>query len=338
MSEIVLVAENVYGKGEWVFRACSDLEIRPAPAGEEELASLVVEHGVRAVVLGVHRYVGPLYEALAKVGGGRGALMARFGVGHDGIDKALAKSRHIFVTNTPGVLDASVAEHTFWLMGSLTRNLPSLDAGIRAGRFTSQAGCELFGKRLAVMGLGPIGRQVAKIAHFGFGMRVSAAARRTAAEIEQQEGRPAREYFAAVGVEHYTTNPDELLAEADVVSLHVAASPATHHFIGAERLARMKPEAMLVNTSRGSLIDEAALYDALAAGRLAGAALDVFEVEPYQPVRPDKDLRSLTNVVLTPHVGSNTLAANRRMAESCVANLSHFFAGEWEKLNRVGVS
>ena len=338
MSEIVLVAEHVFRKGESVFQACSDLELRPAPAGEEDLASLVVQQGVRAVVLGVDRYVGPLYAALATVAGGRGALMARFGVGHDGIDKGLAKERQILVTNTPGVLDASVAEHTFWLMGSLTRNLPSLDAAIRAGRFTSQAGCELFGKRLAVLGLGPIGRQVARIAHFGFGMHVSAAARRSPAEIEQQEGRPAQEYFAALGVERYTTNADELLAHADVVSLHLAATAATRHFIGAERLARMKPEAMLINTSRGSLVDEAALYDALATGRLAGAALDVFEAEPYLPVRPDKDLRTLSNVVLTPHVGSNTHAANRRMAESCLANLAHFFAGEWEKLNRVDIS
>jgi lactate dehydrogenase-like 2-hydroxyacid dehydrogenase len=336
MSEIALVAESVFRKGEAVFRGCPDVDFRPSPPGEDQLASRVAEYGVRAVVLGVDRYVGPLYTALATVAGDGGALMARFGVGHDGIDKRLAQQSRILVTNTPGVLDASVAEMTCWLMGSLARNVASLDAGMRAGRFVSQPGLELFGNRLAVLGLGPIGRRVAAIAHFGLGMQVSAVDRLSLAEIEGQQGRPAQECLAAWGVERYTTNPDELLPEADFISLHLAANPTTHHFINAERLARMKPAAMLINTARGSLVDEVALYDALAAGRLAGAALDVFEVEPYKPVEPDKDLRTLPNVLLTPHVGSNTHASNRRMAEACLANVRHFFAGRWENLTRVG--
>lgn len=335
MPEIVFVTESEFRKGESLFRACSDFDLRPAPVAETELASLVTQHGARAVVLGIGRYVGPLYEALAKVAGDRGALMARFGVGHDGIDKTLARERRIVVTNTPGVLDASVAELTIWLMGALARNVAALDFDFREGRFASRVGNELFGKRLAVLGLGPIGRRVAAIAHLGFGMRVAAVDLRPLAAIEQQEGRSTREFLAAMNLEHYTNDPDELLPEADVVTLHMPANPATRHFIHADRLSRMKPSAILINTARGSLVDEMALYDALAVGRLAGAALDVFEAEPYLPVQADKDLRRLPNVLLTPHIGSNTHAANHRMAEACVANLTHFFAGQRDQLTRV---
>jgi lactate dehydrogenase-like 2-hydroxyacid dehydrogenase len=115
------------------------------------------------------------------------------------------------------------------------------------------------------------------------------------------------------------------------------ANAGTQRFINAARLAWLKPAAMLINTARGAVLDEEALHDALAAGRLAGAALDVFENEPYRPVRPDKDLRQLDNVVLTPHIGSNTREANQRMAEACLANVRAFFAGRLDRLTRVDV-
>ena len=114
---------------------------------------------------------------------------------------------------------------------------------------------------------------------------------------------------------------------------HLPGSAANRHFINAARLARLPCTAVLINTARGIVVDEAALYDALAEQRLAGAALDVFEHEPYRPVVESKDLRTLPNVLLTPHIGSNTAEANRRMAEACVENLRHFFSG-----NLAGVS
>ena len=111
--------------------------------------------------------------------------------------------------------------------------------------------------------------------------------------------------------------------------------PATQRFINATRLAWLKPGAMLVNTARGAVLDEEALYDALASGRLAGAAMDVFEREPYVPTHPEKDLRKLQNVVLTPHIGSNTREANQRMAESALENVRCFLNGELDRLARV---
>jgi len=128
---------------------------------------------------------------------------------------------------------------------------------------------------------------------------------------------------------------ESVFRRADVVSVHLPANAETRHFLNAHRIGLMKPSAMLVNTARGMVLDEAALFDALASGRLAGAALDVYENEPYKPASPDKDLRRLKNIVLTPHIGSNTHEANERMARACVANVSRFFAGRMGELTRV---
>src|SRR6185369_6808421 len=119
---------------------------------------------------------------------------------------------------------------------------------------------------------------------------------------------------------------------------HLPAIPATRHFMNASRLALMKPSSALINTARGWVLDEVALYDALVAKRIAGAALDVFEHEPYRPVAADKDLRTLPNVVLTPHIGSNTREANNRMAAMCLANIGHFFNGRLDRVTQVNIA
>ena len=139
----------------------------------------------------------------------------------------------------------------------------------------------------------------------------------------------------ADGAERFTTDPEELFRASDIVSVHLPATASTQRFINAARLAWLKPGAMLVNTARGAVLDEEALYDALVSSRLAGAALDVFEREPYVPVHPDKDLRQLENVVLTPHIGSNTREANQRMAKSALENVRCFVDGKLDRLARV---
>ena len=211
-----------------------------------------------------------------------------------------------------------------WLMGSLARKISRLEARLRAGEFAGQVGIELRGKTLGILGFGAIGRRVAAIAHFGFGMKVVACDQITPAEP-----------LASLGVERFTVEAEMMFRESDFVSVHLPVLPATQRFINATRLAWLKPGAMLVNTARGAVLDEEALYDALAAGRLAGAGLDVFEKEPYVPVDASKDLRQLENVVLTPHIGSNTREANQRMAEACLANVRHFLAGQHDRLTRV---
>ena len=287
------------------------------------------------MVVGIEAYRGPLYEALGETGGARGSIIARFGVGHDNISKPLAQQHRIAVTNTPGALDQSVAEHAAWLLGSLARRIPASDRGIRQRRFAAESGQEIQGRILGLLGFGAIGRRVAAIAHFGFGMRVLAADCRSADKLEKQYGRKIENLQREWGLELYTTDVDAVLRQADFLSIHLPCNSQTRHFMDAERLARMKAGAMLVNTARGGVVDELALYDALGSGHLAGAALDVFETEPYAPVRPDKDLRTLENVVLTPHVASNTCQANRRMAEMCLTSVASFLQGRLDNLCRV---
>jgi len=335
MRETILVTEGPFAKGAAVFRAADAFDLQPAPPDESRLARIVVERNCRAVIVGAQPYVGPLYEALGRTGQARGAILARFGVGHDSIDKSLARQHRIVVTNTPGVLDASVAEHTLWLIGSLAKRIPHFDARMRAGPFTSEPGVEVCGKTLGIIGFGAIGRRVATIAHFGFRMRVLAASRSSPAQMEHRLAKSLDEIRTTWGLDAYTTAADDVFRQADIVSLHLPAKPETRHFVDPRRLALMKPGAWLINTARGSVVDERALYDALTVGHLGGAALDVFQHEPYQPLAPDKDLRTLENVVLTPHTGSNTVEANRAMPQAALANVSNFLAGHRERLSRV---
>ena len=300
MPECVLVTEAEFNKGRAIFQAEKRWAIDSAPAAEPELAAAVRAHHCRAVIVGVERYGGPLYEALGEVAGAGPAIIARFGVGHDNIDGNRARQHRILVTNTPGVLTESVAEHAFWLMGSLARHIARLDAAVRAGYFAPQTGMELQGKTLAIMGFGQIGRRVATMAHFGVGMRIIAEDERPLAEQAQRENLSEPEFKARYGLDDYTTDPLQALSAADVVTVHMALTPQTQGFFNAQRLAALRPGALLINTARGALIDEGALHDALIGGQLGGAALDVFVEEPYQPLNPSKDLRTLPNAILTP--------------------------------------
>jgi lactate dehydrogenase-like 2-hydroxyacid dehydrogenase len=257
MTEIVLVTELEYRKAEELFRRAPSMDVRPAAAEEGPLAEAVLGLGCRAVVVGSVPYRGPLYDALARTGQGKGAILARFGVGHDNIDKPRARQAGIVVTNTPGVLDASVAEHALWLMGCLAKHLLALQTSFQAGRFDPVMGIELNGKVLGILGLGAIGRRVAVAAHFGLGMRVLAADNRSAEELAGP-GRPAERIRSEWGVDLLSSAADEVLRQADVVSIHLPASPQTQHFIDARRLALMKPPSLLINTARGSIVDEAA--------------------------------------------------------------------------------
>ena len=329
----VFVTQKEYDKAAEVYAECTGFQLVPAPSEENALAATVAEHAACAVVVGVDAYAGSLYDALASANGR--SLIARFGVGHDGIDKSAARRAGIFITNTPGVLDKSVAEHTFWLLGALARNVASGDAAMRRGDFPSRQGTELAGKTLLVIGLGAIGQQVAGIAGRGFGMNVIAVGQVPLADLAARYGVDAASFLRNNGIASYTTDVDSALTEADVVSLHLASNEQTRHFLSATRLARMKAAALLVNTSRGPVIDEHALFSVLRDRKIAGAALDVFEVEPYRPAAVDADLRTLDNVVLTPHLGSSTAEANRRMGEATLRNVRLFFAGRYEEMNLV---
>ena len=319
---LVLVTEREFGKAADVFRSALSLECRPAPGAEAELAAAIVSSGARHVVVGGRPYRGPLYTALAP-----GAVIARFGVGHDGLDKRQARERGLYCTNTPGVLDQSVAEHTMLLVMAAARRLPALAGAFQAAEWAPPVGMELAGKTLAIIGAGRIGRATARIARRGFGMRVVGFGRRPAGVPTPQED---------ADFDRMTSDFTSAVKDAHFVSVHIPASAPNLAFVSRERLALCPPDAWLINTARGAVVDEAALFEAVAAGRLAGAALDVFAHEPYAPIDPAHDLRLLPNVILTPHVGSHTTDANRGMAARALHNIELAEAGRFEEMDTIG--
>jgi phosphoglycerate dehydrogenase-like enzyme len=302
----VLVTDLEYRKAEVSFLSAQGLECLPAPDAETDLASAIREAHASYVVVGPRTYCGALYEALPA-----GGVIARFGVGHDGIDKAKATAAGLLCTNTPGVLNQSVAEHTMLLVAAAARTLIAMSTSMARHVWDPVMGVELQGKTLAIIGCGGIGRSVARIASLGYGMQVVGCSRLDAPPPT------ALEHFGEVTNDFVTA-----VRSADFVSLHMSARRENLHWINRERLASLGERSWLINTARGSLVDEAALFAALAERRLAGAARGGFAQEPYAPVEGGGDLRSLPNVILTPHTGSNTVEANRRMADRALQNIA----------------
>ncbi|MEP6918385.1 MAG: NAD(P)-dependent oxidoreductase, partial [Acidobacteriota bacterium] len=273
-----------------------------------------IASGARHAVIGHLKYESALYRALK-----RGNVLARFGVGHDGVDKAQGTAAGLLCTNTPGVLDHSVAEQAVLLMAAAARHLTASNSDMHGGVWAQREGTELRGRTLAVIGCGRIGRAVARIAKRGFEMRV------VGVRHVDASGPPA----PLPDFDLVTSDFGAAVRDADFVSLNMATTPETRQFISRDRLAMLKREAWLINTARGAVVDEPALFDAIAHGRLGGAALDVFEREPYEPAEPAHDLRTLPNVIMMPHVGSHTVAANRRMAERALQNIVLAEAGDF---------
>jgi glyoxylate reductase len=243
-------------------------------------------------------------------------IVSQMAVGYDNIDVAAATRRGVLVTNTPGVLTEATADMAFALLLAQARRLPEGERAMRRGEWGEWKpwfllGRDLTGKTLGIVGLGAIGRAVARRA-LGFGMRVVYTSRQRKPEVE-------------VSLEIGWRELPQLLAEADYVSLHMALNAETRGMIGAPELARMKPDAVLINTARGGVVDQAALVQALREGRIGGAGLDVFEAEPLPP---DHELLSLDNVVVAPHLGSATVDTRTRMSDLAVDNLIAFFRGE----------
>jgi phosphoglycerate dehydrogenase-like enzyme len=211
-------------------------------------------------------------------------------------------------------------------MLSASRDLTIHDKSTRSGLWLPKTGIELGGKRLAVIGAGSVGSRVAGIAAFGFGMTVIGC------EIKEVDWEEKRRQY---GFQKLVKDFGEAVEDADFVGLHIPSNTSTRHFINHERLNMMTKRSWLINTSRGEIVDESALFDALNEHRIAGAALDVFESEPYTAVDPAKDIRTLPNVIMTPHVASNTVQANQRMAERTIMNIILAERGEFDQMDLV---
>ena len=244
-------------------------------------------------------------------------LLANFGVGFNHIDTAAASRSGIAVTNTPGVLTDATAEIALALLLSTARRTGEGERLVRAGKWTGwhpthMLSTQVSGKSLGIVGLGRIGLAFARQAHFGLGMQILYSGRRPQS-ARVLDGLPAR----YCGLE-------ELLEQSDFVSLHCPATEQTRHLINSETLALMKPEAHLINTARGDIVNEPDLVHALSNGMIAGAGLDVYEAEP----KLAKGLVELANVVLLPHMGSGTTQTRVAMGECALANIRAFAAGE----------
>ena len=237
-------------------------------------------------------------------------LISMWGTGTDNVDLKAAATRGITVTNTPGANAIAVAEHTLALMLAVVKQLVLADQGVRQGGWPRNLVLQLRGKRFGIIGTGLIGREVAAMGK-GLGLHVVA-----------WTFHPDQKLAAALGL-RYIDLP-ELLRTADIVSLHLRATPDTRHFLNCERLALMQPGAILVNTARGSLVDEVALVDALREKRLAGAGLDVFQTEPLTPGHP---LTTLPNVLLSPHAAGMTPEVITTGLAMAVDNIENFLKG-----------
>lgn len=258
--------------------------------------------GAWGVVAGSEPYTDEVFAALPRL-----RAIVRFGAGYDAIDVPAATAHGVAVCTTPGANADAVADHALALMLAVLRRVCALDRAVRDGRWRPPGlGRDLAGATVGIVGLGAIGRGVARRLQ-GFGCRVLG----TDPLVRTV---PGVEVMAL----------DALLPQVDVVSLHAPLGPETRHLLDARRLALLQPHAVVVNTARGGLIDEAALVAALAGARLAGAGLDVFEREP---LAPDSELVGLPNVVLTGHASSSTRGAVERTAAGVVAHLRELLAG-----------
>jgi glyoxylate reductase len=243
-------------------------------------------------------------------------VISNFAVGYDNIDVPAASERGVLVCNTPDVLTNATADHTWALLLAAARRIPESIAYVREGRWKTWGpllllGREVSGATIGIVGLGRIGKEVAKRAR-GFGMRVLAF-------DPFEDAAFAREYDV-------TYVPlEQLLAESDFVTLHVALTSETHHLIATAELGRMKPTAILVNASRGPVVDTDALVEALQSGSILGAALDVTDPEPLPADHP---LVNMTNCIVVPHTASATVQTRDRMADLAARNLLAGLRGE----------
>ncbi len=257
----------------------------------------------------------PVTGDMLRAEGRRTAIIANFGVGVNNIDLDAAKAAGVVVTNTPGVLTDATADLALALILAATRRMTETEALLRRGEWvgfapTGHLGMGLQGKVLGIIGMGRIGEATARRAALGFGMRILYFNRSPVGPFD----------FPAES----RSSIEAVMADSDVVSLHIPGGGSNRGRISADAIALMKPTAYLVNTARGDVVDETALTAALAAGRIAGAGLDVFAEEPKVPAA----LMALPNVTLLPHIGSATLETRTAMGMLAVDNLIAHFAGQ----------
>lgn len=274
---------------------------KDAPASEEEAVQRL--HEAEIAILGWTDITKTMIQRLPKL-----RMISMWATGYDYIDVPAATNSRVMVTNVPGYASEAVAEHVFALLLGVIRQIPQADKHVREVGYNWKLfqGSELAGKTLGVVGTGAIGSRVAEIGRC-FGMKVIAVT-----------AHPSKERAQRLGVEY--ADFETLLRESDVISVNVPLTPETEMLFDKPAFAKMKPSAIFINASRGKVVDETALYEALANGKLGGAGLDVL-VDPVDKQRP---LFQLLNVVFTPHIGFHTIDALSRCTDICLENIDCF--------------
>jgi glyoxylate reductase len=306
----ILVTREIPEAGLRLLESFDVTVLSELPPGRDEL--LEAARGVDGVLCTLTENIDAEFMDAA----GEGLkVVANMAVGYDNVDLEAAKERGVVITNTPEVLNETTADTTFMLLLAAARRLGEGERLVRAGEWEAWGpkmllGPDVWGKKLGIVGFGGIGQAVARRAK-GFGMEILYTGRSRKEEAEEEFGARYLEL-------------DELLRESDFVSIHTPLTAETQYLIGASELEKMKPEAVLVNTSRGPLVDEAALADALESGRIFAAGLDVYEEEPE--VHPK--LLELENVVLAPHIGSASIETRDKMAALAAENLRAVLSDE----------
>jgi D-3-phosphoglycerate dehydrogenase len=311
MAKKVLVTEFIHPAGvEMLEQECE--VVRPSGTSIPALREAMAD--VDGVLVRVAPMTRELFDAAPRL-----KVIGKHGVGVDNIDIPAATERGIAVCNTPEANSEGVASHAITLMLAVSRRLLECDAFVRAGRWSGKdelMGRELLGKTLSIVGTGRIGGRLAQICQAAFDMKVYAYDPYVTAEA-----------MAAKGITKLET-VDELMPVADFVSIHTPLTPATQGIVGARQFNLMKKTAYLINTSRGPVVDESALIDALKEGKIAGAGLDVFEKEPPAP---DNPLLQMKNVILSPHMGGASEESMERMATHAAAGILAVLRGERPK-------
>jgi lactate dehydrogenase-like 2-hydroxyacid dehydrogenase len=289
----------------------TELNVSDEPMSRKQLIEAIGRCDVLAPTI-TDKLDGPL---LAKAGE-KLKLIANFGAGVDHIDVSAANERGLIVTNTPGVLTEDTADLTMTLMLATLRRVIEGARAVEAGEFTGWAptwmlGRRLAGKRLGIIGMGRIGTAVARRAK-AFGL-----------QIHYHNRKPVSSRVSEELEATYWDSLDQMMARMDIITVHSPHTPATFHLLSGRRLKLLQPHAVVINTARGGIIDEAALADLLAAGAIAGAGLDVFEMEP----RINPKLLKLPNAVLLPHMGSATVEARVDMGEKVIINIKTWMDG-----------
>jgi phosphoglycerate dehydrogenase-like enzyme len=313
----ILVTPTSYGQHDAALK--TELEAAVGRVTYNDTGKPLSSAQLAALLPGVDGYIAGLdaIDAAALSAAGSLRVIARYGVGTDNVDLAAARARGIVVTNTPGANAGAVAELALALLLLLARPILNAAAATREGGWPRTSGLSLSGKTVGLVGFGAIGRALARLLS-GFDCRLLTC-----------DPWCDMERAASLGVA--VVELEELLAASDFVSLHAPVTPETRGLVSAEFLMRMRPGAALVNTARGELVDEAALYEALVSGRLRGAALDAFAVEPPGA---DNPLLSLPNVIATPHMGAHTDGATTTMGRMALADCLAVLRGD-EPVHRV---